>query len=80
MRVALSVNNKLPFINDTLPQPLENYPSFLTWFRVNSVVILWLYNLVSKEIITSILFAIIAREIWEELRTCFSCKSGSRIF
>ncbi|XP_020211220.1 uncharacterized protein LOC109796027 [Cajanus cajan] len=80
MQVALSVKNKLLFIDGTLPKPVATDATIATWNRANNVVISWLYNFVSKEIITSILFATTAQEIWKDLKTRFSRKNGPRIF
>ena len=80
MRVALSVKNKLPLIDRTLVAPSDDDPSFAAWSRANNIVISWLYNSVSKEIVTNILFASTAHEIWEDLWTRFSCKNGPRIY
>ncbi|KHN19117.1 hypothetical protein glysoja_036233, partial [Glycine soja] len=55
-------------------------PTYVAWTRANNVVISWLYNSVSKEIITNILFANTAKEIWDDLKTRFSRKNGPRIF
>nr|KYP59020.1 hypothetical protein KK1_014445 [Cajanus cajan] len=80
MQVALSVKNKLAFIDGTLPKPAITDSTFAAWNRANNVVISWLYNSVSKDIITSILFASTAQEIWDDLKTRFSRKNGPRIF
>nr|KYP50494.1 hypothetical protein KK1_027746 [Cajanus cajan] len=77
MQVALSVKNKIPLIDGTLPKPAATDAA---WNRANNVVISWLYNSVSKEIITSILFVTTAQEIWEDLKIRFSRKNGPRIF
>nr|KYP43304.1 hypothetical protein KK1_035261 [Cajanus cajan]KYP43306.1 hypothetical protein KK1_035263 [Cajanus cajan] len=61
MHVALSVKNKLAFIDGTLPKPAATDSTFAAWNRGNNVVISWLYNSVSKDIITSILFATTAK-------------------
>nr|KYP74100.1 Retrovirus-related Pol polyprotein from transposon TNT 1-94 [Cajanus cajan] len=80
MQVALFVKNKLAFIDGTLPKPASTDSTFVAWNHANNVVISWLYNSVSKDIITSILFASTAQEIWHDLKTRFSKKNGSRIF
>jgi len=67
MRVALSVKNKLLLIDRTLTAPSDDNPSFVASSRANNVVISWLYNSVSKEIVISIFFASTAHEIWEDL-------------
>ncbi|KAJ1376334.1 Retrotransposon gag domain [Sesbania bispinosa] len=65
-------------------QPLD-HKNYTTWSRAmkthsNNVVISGLYNSVSKDIITIILFASTAHEIWEDLKTRFSRKNSPRIF
>nr|KYP40407.1 hypothetical protein KK1_038256 [Cajanus cajan] len=80
MHVALSVKNKLPFTDGTLSKPDVEDPTFVAWNRGNNVVISWIYNSVSKEIITSILFATTTKEIWDDLKNRFSRKSGPIIF
>jgi len=80
MKVALSVKNKTAFIDGTLSKPEEKAPTYAAWTCANNIVISWLYNSVSKEIITSILFVNTAKEIWDDLKTRFSRKNGPRIF
>nr|KYP66427.1 hypothetical protein KK1_012720 [Cajanus cajan] len=75
MYVALSMKNKLSFIDGTLPKLVAIDPTLVAW-----VVISWLYNFVSKEIITSILFATTTKEIWDDLKTRFSRKNEPKIF
>ncbi|XP_020219752.1 uncharacterized protein LOC109802762 [Cajanus cajan] len=74
MLVAVSVKNKIPFVAGSLPRPAADDPTYAAWIRGNNVVISWLYNSVSKEIITSILFANTANEIWDDLKSRFSRK------
>jgi len=71
MVLALLVKNKLPLVDGSI-SPLTLNPLFTAWSRTNNVVISWLYNSVSKEIVGNILFATIAREFWEDLKTHFS--------
>ncbi|XP_075479322.1 uncharacterized protein LOC142520206 [Primulina tabacum] len=81
MRIALSVKNKLGFIDGSIPQPAEmDLPLHAAWFRSNNVVISWILNSVSKEISASILFSDIAAEIWKDLRERFQQSNGPRIF
>ncbi|KAG5094249.1 hypothetical protein JHK84_049837 [Glycine max] len=76
MMVALSVKNKVAFIDGSLPMPTTVDPTYVQWTRGNNLVISWLYNSVSKDIISSILFANTAKEISEDLKTRFSRKNG----
>jgi len=80
MFVALKVKNKVAFVDGSLPKPPPTDATFAAWSRANSVVISWLFNSVSKEIINSILFATTAQEIWEDLKIRFSRNNRPHIF
>jgi len=80
MKVAFSVKNKTTFIDDTLSKPDKDASTYIAWTHANNVVISWLYNPVSKDIITNILFTNTAKEIWDDLKTRLSRKNGPRIF
>ncbi|KAJ1386443.1 Gag-polypeptide of LTR copia-type [Sesbania bispinosa] len=47
MIVALSVKNKLGFVDGSIPRPPDGDPQLSAWLRCNNVVISWLYNSVS---------------------------------
>ena len=82
MVVALSVKNKLGFVDGSLPRPDDdaNPRVLAAWTHSNNLVISWIYNSVSKEIVSSIMFSSSAREIWLDLQTRFQQKNGLRIF
>ena len=68
MLIALSVKNKLGFIDGSIPKPdSSNLPLLNSWIRNNNVVISWILNSVSKEISASIIFSESASEIWLDL-------------
>ena len=62
MTIALSVKNKLGFIDGSIPRP-DSTDLLGSWIRNNNIVISWILNSVSKEISASILFSDSAREI-----------------
>lgn len=80
MLVALSVKNKVSFINGSLPCPAASDPNYRAWNRGNNVVISWIFNSVSKEIAASIMYSGTALEIWQDLRERFAQKNGPRVF
>ncbi|KAA8536734.1 hypothetical protein F0562_029212 [Nyssa sinensis] len=81
MLIALSVKNKLGFVDGFIPEPQGTDNNLLdSWIRNNNIVISWILNSISKEISASIIFAAFAREIWLDLRDRFQQRNGPRIF
>lgn len=57
MLIALSVKNKVGFIDGWLPKPnSSDVVMYNSWMRNNNLVISWILNTVSKEISASIMF------------------------
>ena len=63
MLIALSVKNKLGFVDGSIPKPAGTDPNLSSWIRNNNIVISWILNSVSKEISASIIFSVFAYEI-----------------
>ncbi|KAL5810760.1 hypothetical protein ACOSQ3_027485 [Xanthoceras sorbifolium] len=64
MLIALSVKNKLGFIDGSISKPDGNQIDLLnSWIRNNNIVISWILNSVSKDISASIIFTEYAHEI-----------------
>ncbi|KAL5552847.1 hypothetical protein UlMin_040248 [Ulmus minor] len=80
MLIALSVKNKLGFIDGLIPKPAGTDPNLSSWIRNNNIVISWIFNSVSKEISASIIFSDSAYEIWLDLKDRFQQSNGPRIF
>lgn len=81
MLIALSVKNKLGFIDGSISKPDGTDPNLLiSWTRNNNIVIQWLLNSVTKEISGSIMFSDCAFYIWNDLRDRFQQSNGPRIF
>ena len=69
MELALLVTNNLGFINGSLPRPSDDDPQLLSlWTRSNNIVVSWIFNAISKEIVGSIMQLKVAAEIWQDLR------------
>ena len=51
-----------------------------SWIRNNNIVISWILNSVSKEILASIIYSDSAFDIWLDLKDRFQQSNGPRIF
>ena len=81
MKIALSVQNKLRFIDGSiLKHDDDDLHLQSPWIRINNMVIYWILNLVSKEISASIIYVHSDSEIWIDLRDRFQQSNGPRIF
>lgn len=81
MLIALSVKNKIGFIDGTLSKPNNSdIANYSAWMRNNKLVISWILNSVSKEISTSVMFINNACEIWNDLKDRFQQSNGPRKF
>ena len=81
MTRALSTKNKLGFVNGSISQPIGPLdPLFDIWTRCNDLVLSWLTNCMSREIYASVIYAVTAREIWDELRDRYLNSDGPRVF
>lgn len=80
MIIAITVKNKLGFLDCSITKPADTDLNFSSWIRNNNVVISWILNSVSKDISASILFADSVSEIWSDLRERFQQSNGLCIF
>lgn len=72
MTIALSVKNKLGFVDGTITKPKGINADLLnSWIRNNNIVISWILNCISKDISTSVIYATSAHEIWNDLKDRF---------
>ncbi|XP_019233040.1 PREDICTED: uncharacterized protein LOC109213667 [Nicotiana attenuata] len=78
--VALSIRNKLDFINGNSQKPSPVSPLARQWQRFNDLVISWLVNSLSKEISHSVEYSEFAREIQNELEERYGKADGVEVF
>ncbi|KAL5566920.1 hypothetical protein UlMin_030084 [Ulmus minor] len=80
MLMALTAKNKIGFVDGTIPRPMLNDLLFKAWFRCNSMISSWIINVVTRDIIDSLLYLDSAYEIWRDLCDRFSQENGPRVF
>ena len=80
MMMALTTKNKVGFIDGTIPRVTANNLLFNAWTCCNSMVISWLLNFVSKEIMNRLMYIATTCKIWNDLKDRFRQSNGPHIF
>ncbi|KAL3633157.1 hypothetical protein CASFOL_026141 [Castilleja foliolosa] len=81
MVMALTVKNKLGFVDGSIATPGADDPILLSaWIRNQNMVMSWILNAVSKDIQSSIMYSSTAKDVWAELKTRYSQSNGPRVF
>ncbi|XP_031486348.1 uncharacterized protein LOC116254842 [Nymphaea colorata] len=80
MVMALSVKNKIKFIDGSIIEPNKNDPNHRLWVRCNNLVLSWILNSVTKDILVSIIYSTNAREVWQDLKERLTQSLAPRIF
>ncbi|XP_016484459.1 uncharacterized protein LOC107805001 [Nicotiana tabacum] len=80
MRIAILGQNNLGFIDGTCKR--ENYGTNLVdlWEHCNAIVLSWLRNCVSPELLSRMVYLSNANEVWDDLKERFDKVDCSRIF
>ena len=76
---ALKSKNKLAFVDGSLTRPEGTSPDVHAWEKSNAMVIAWLYNIINKNLHSSVAYAETAHEIWKDLRERYSQGNEIRI-
>jgi hypothetical protein len=81
MMMALTAKNKVNFIDGSLKKPSIDLEKWMArMIRSNTMVLSWILNSVSKDIVASVIYINFAENMWNDLKDWFSQKNGSRIF
>nr|XP_025883823.1 uncharacterized protein LOC112940259 [Solanum lycopersicum] len=80
MRISLLGKSKLGFVTGKCP--IEKFEATLhdLWEKCNAVVLSWIMNSVSTELLSGIVYATSAYKVWSDLQERFDKVNGSRIF
>ncbi|XP_019255103.1 PREDICTED: uncharacterized protein LOC109233688 [Nicotiana attenuata] len=77
---ALSVKNKIGFINGKCGKPDSKDPTFDQWERCDNVVTSWILNSLSKDLADSLQYVNDAKELWEELEDRYDQTNGAKLY
>ncbi|KAI3520153.1 hypothetical protein L1887_09386 [Cichorium endivia] len=77
---ALTIRNKLGFINGECTRPTDDVSKAIKWDRANAVVVSWLLSSMSDSISSTYILSKKASELWLELKQTFEKINGSVIF
>ncbi|XP_059306233.1 uncharacterized protein LOC132057623 [Lycium ferocissimum] len=78
--IALSAKNKLGMIDGTSEVPNTSSANYKAWTRCNDMVISWILNSLSKDIVESVLYLKTTQKIWKELATRFGQCNGAQLY
>ncbi|KAK5812097.1 uncharacterized protein LOC108478034 [Gossypium arboreum] len=67
MKIALLAKNKLGFVDDTCSKDSLPEEMGYQWERCNAIVLSWILNTVSKELLAGIVFTSSAAAVWNNL-------------
>jgi len=65
---GLKSKNKLTFVDGSLTKLETNSPEGHAWERCNSMVIVWLHNVIDKNLHGSVVYAKTEKELWSDLK------------
>ena len=80
MILALSMKNKIPFIDRSLTKPELTDPLLKAWERCNNMIISYLLRSLDNTIAKSVLYYSTACEIWKDLEDRYSVIFGPQLY
>ncbi|KAK6164755.1 hypothetical protein DH2020_001619 [Rehmannia glutinosa] len=80
MVIALGAKTKLGFINGKIAVPAETSPKYDMWKKADCMVISWILNSISRDIVDAFIYANSAKELWDDLAQRFGECNGPQLF
>ena len=82
MKMALNSKRKLGFVDGSIPKPdADADPDLIAaWQCNNDIVFSWLLNLISKDIVESMIYADSATMLWRNLHAIPSSQWTSNVW
>ncbi|KAL0322067.1 UNVERIFIED_CONTAM: putative mitochondrial protein [Sesamum calycinum] len=78
--VSLGTRMKLGFIDGSFPKLAAGSKTFEQWSRVDLMVISWIWNSISKDIVEAFMYASSSRELWLELQRRYGRSNGPMLY
>ncbi|XP_055813147.1 uncharacterized protein LOC129882741 [Solanum dulcamara] len=80
LRIALLVKNKLGFVDETYLKGSFKGELEAQWERCNAVVLSWISSTVAPELITTIVYASNAKQVWDDFKERFDKSNLTRVY
>ncbi|XP_049410368.1 uncharacterized protein LOC125873475 [Solanum stenotomum] len=77
---ALSVKNKMGFVNGKCKKPAQDDPRVNQWERCDDMVTSWILHSLSKDIADSLQYVNNAAELWQELEDRYDQTNGAKLY
>ncbi|KAL0412865.1 UNVERIFIED_CONTAM: hypothetical protein Sradi_1488200 [Sesamum radiatum] len=71
---------KLGFVDGSTPKPAEGSEEYDQWVRTDSLVLSWILNSISKDIVESFLYVDTARDLWLEIEERYGVSNGPLVY
>lgn len=80
MKIALLGKNKLGFVDGSCARTSYSGALLKRWKRCNAIVLSWIMNVVSKELMTGITYASDSKRVWDNVKEKFDKENSVRTF
>ncbi|KAL0406182.1 UNVERIFIED_CONTAM: hypothetical protein Slati_3932100 [Sesamum latifolium] len=71
---------KLGFVDGSTPKLAEGSEEYDQWVRTDSLVLSWILNSISKDIVESFLYVDTARDLWLEIEERYEVSNGPLVY
>ncbi|KAL0379327.1 UNVERIFIED_CONTAM: Retrovirus-related Pol polyprotein from transposon RE2 [Sesamum radiatum] len=80
IRFALGARKKLSFIDGRSIRPADDSEDLDEWIRIDYMVITWILNTVSKDIVDAFIYVSTARSLWLDLEARYGGNNGPMLY
>ncbi|XP_019229937.1 PREDICTED: uncharacterized protein LOC109210912 [Nicotiana attenuata] len=80
MKIGLTGKSKLGFVDGRCTKDKFDRSLHELWEKCNAIVLSWIMNAVSKELLSGIVYKSSAHKVWTDLKDKYDKVDGSRIF